>query len=166
MTENKFEGYFSYYISKVSELPVKEALMKQKDELASFYDSLKNLDTNSSYAPEKWSIAEVVFHNIETEIIMLYRAIRISRGDETILSSYDENMMVEKARVAEMNFTELLNLHKNTRENTLFYFNHFTQEELDRTGKFSGLNLNVEGLGYLIAGHALHHIEVLKERYL
>ena len=97
---------------------------------------------------------------------MLYRAIRISRGDETILSSYDENMMVEKARVAEMNFTELLNLHKNTRENTLFYFNHFTQEELERTGKFSGLNLNVEGLGYLIAGHALHHIEVLKERYL
>ncbi len=166
MTANKFEGYFSYYISKVSELPVKEALMKQKDELDSFYDSLKNLDVNDSYAPEKWSIAEVVFHNVETEIIMLYRAIRISRGDETILTSYDENMMVEKARVAEMNFTELLHLHKNTRENTPFYFNHFTQEELDKTGNFSGLNLNVEGLGYLIAGHALHHIEVLQERYL
>lgn len=165
MTENKFEGYFSYYISKVSELDVKEVLIKQKGELDSFYSSLKSMDTNYTYAAKKWSIKEVVFHNIETEIIMLYRAMRISRGDKTVLASYDENMMIEKARVVNMDFEELISLSNHTRENTLFYYNHFSREELERVGHFSGLSLSVEGLGYLIAGHALHHLEVLKERY-
>lgn len=166
MTENKFEGYFSYYISKVKNNPVKQVLATQEDELYSFYNSLKSKDVEFRYEPEKWSIKEVVFHNIETEIFMLYRAIRISRGDSTILSGYDENMMINKARIEAMNFEAILDLQKRTRENTLFYFNHFTEKELESEGSFSDITINVRGIGYLIAGHAIHHVDILKERYL
>ena len=54
MTENKFEGYFSYYISKVKDNPVKEVLKVQEIELLDFYNSLKSKDVEFRYGPKKW----------------------------------------------------------------------------------------------------------------
>ncbi len=165
MTENKFSGYFDYYISKVDHKPLIGLLTEQQNALFAFFKSIPTSAHNYAYDEGKWTVKEVVFHIIETEIIMLYRAIRVSRGDSTPLPGYDENMMIEKARISEMSFENILELFENSRKNTLFYFKHFSEEELNRSGTFSNLKLDAKGLGYLLAGHAEHHIEVLKERY-
>ncbi len=165
-TENKFEGYFSYYIKKSEASNPKDALNAQKDKAMAFFNSLKILDPDYAYAPEKWTLKEVVFHIIETEIIMLYRALRISKGENTALPGYDENLFVSAARVKDMNMTEVINLFTHVRNTSLFYFNHFNEQELNTEGTFSDLNLTVKGLGLLICGHLNHHVEVIQERYL
>jgi len=166
MEENKFSGYFDYYISRVKNHELITLLESQSQEFIDFMGNVPENQLDYKYESNKWSVKEVVFHIIETEILMLYRALRISRGDQTMLTGYDENMMVENARASEMEWDDLKKLFSNSRQNTLFYFKHMNSEELAAIGHFSNLTLSVEGIGYLVAGHLDHHVQVLNERYL
>ncbi|MFK7757961.1 MAG: DinB family protein [Flavobacteriales bacterium] len=166
MEENKSSEYFNYYISRVKNKPLVNCLSDQKLNVLDFLRRIAPVKYDYAYAEGKWSVKELLFHIVETELIMLYRAIRVSKGDQTSLPGYDEDFMVNQTRVSDMKFEELIALFERARGNTLFYYSHFNQEELDRVGFFSDLSLDVKGLGYLMAGHADHHIEVLKEKYL
>jgi hypothetical protein len=166
MEENKFSDHFDYYISLVDSSPLLPLFSKQAIDFSVFLDQIPAEKLDHAYEAGKWTVKEVVFHIIETEIIMLYRAIRISRGDKTPLPGYDENMLIAQARVNEMNWDQLKALFSNSRQNSFFYFNHMTSEELKIIGMFSNLQINVEKIGYLIAGHLDHHLQILKERYL
>ncbi len=166
MEENKFSEYFNYYISRVDQTPLLNCLSKQKDEISRTFIDVNTEKHNYAYANGKWTVKELLFHIIETEIIMLYRAIRISKGDQTSLPGYDEDYMISQTRVGEMDFNELIRLFVRTRDNTLFYYSYFNEIELKRIGFFSDLSLDVKGLGYLMAGHADHHLEILNQKYL
>jgi len=166
MTETKYSEYFKYYISRVEDKPLLNLLNVQLEGVSDLMNNIKTDLLDYKYAENKWTVKEVLFHSIETEIIMLYRAIRISRGDKAALTGYDEDELMLNARVSDMDYNELKDLFIRSRKSTLFYFKHFSKSELAQFGKFSGLELHTEGLGYLIAGHLDHHINVLKERYL
>lgn len=166
MTSNKYEGYFSYYISRANDRPLLELLNEQELSIGQFFSKLSSEKIEYAYDEGKWTVKEVLFHIIETEIIMMYRAIRISRGDTTPMPGYDENLMIKNSRVSTMNIDDLLSLFRQTRKTTLFYYNYFSQEDLQQSGTFSENDLDVKGIGYLIAGHAIHHMEIIEERYL
>ncbi len=166
MEENKFSGYFDYYISRVDDAPLMDVLKEQYADFSQFLNEISEDKLDYAYETNKWTVKEVIFHIIETEIIMLYRAIRISRGDQTVLPGYDENYLVAKARVKDMSLEQLKTLYSNTRQNSLFYFNHMNDDELNTSGSFSDLDINVKKIGYLLGGHLDHHLEILKERYL
>lgn len=118
------------------------------------------------YAPEKWSIKELLCHMMDAERIFCYRALRFARNDATLLSGFEENDYAPQANAHGRTMQQLLTEMKNLRTSTIDLFASFTPEMLKRTGSANGNLISVVNLGYIVAGHETHHRNVLTERYL
>ena len=117
------------------------------------------------YQPEKWTVKEVLGHMLDVERIMAYRALRFARNDKTPLHGFEENNYAPEANAIGRTFGELTDELINLRKSTVDLFRSFTDEMMARTGTSNNAELSVEALGYIIAGHSLHHCRILVERY-
>ena len=118
------------------------------------------------YTPGKWSIKEIVQHLIDVERVFIYRALRFSRLDPTDLLGFDEAYYLEAVSLEDIPYEGLLNEWKSLRESTILFYKNLNPKFLDRTGRASGLEFSVKSIGYILAGHTRHHIELIKEKYL
>jgi uncharacterized damage-inducible protein DinB len=119
-----------------------------------------------AYAEGKWTIKQLLSHMIDAERIFAYRVLRLLRGDQTPLPGLDENAYVSNTNLTNQAFTNLAAEFKAVREANLYLFNTITDEQSLLTGTASNSKISVRALMYIIAGHELHHLKVLKERYL
>jgi hypothetical protein len=117
------------------------------------------------YAPGKWSVKEVVLHLADTERIMAYRALRIARGDTTPLAGFDENAYAPESGADAQPLAALVSGWADVRRATLSLFRQLPSEAWVRRGVASGMPVSVRALGWIIAGHERHHLEVLGDRY-
>jgi len=117
------------------------------------------------YAEGKWTIKEVFQHLNDTERILSYRALRFARNDATELAGFEENDYVPAAEVGRRPLSDLLDEHELIRKSTLALFRSFTPEMLLRTGIANGRRISVRALGWSMAGHAMHHLDILEQRY-
>ncbi|MGK0413247.1 MAG: hypothetical protein ACJA1B_001449 [Polaribacter sp.] len=166
--KNEYAPYFEQYIELVSkdEKSIIENLVASQKE---FDDLLRNLPVekhNFSYAEGKWTLKEVIQHIIDTERIFSYRALCFARNDKTSLPGFDENSFVENAAVDLRNFEDLLAEMAVVRAGTILLYKSFSEEALLRIGVGSGNEMSVRALGYLFSGHQIHHLNIVKERYL
>lgn len=120
---------------------------------------------NYKYAPEKWTIKQMFQHVIDTERIFAYRALAVSRKELTPLAGFDENEYARNATAENRNWKDMLDEWKVVRQSTNLLFNSFTDEQMQNMGTASNSPISVNALGFIIFGHALHHIKILKERY-
>ena len=118
------------------------------------------------YAPGKWSIREVVGHICDAERVFLYRALRFARNDSTPLPGFDENAFVSASRFDDRALAGLVAEFEAVRAATVPFFDALYPEEWTRHGTASGKGMSVRGLAWVIAGHELHHLDVLGTRYL
>ena len=118
------------------------------------------------YAPGKWSIKEVIQHVIDSERIFSYRALRFARNDATELPGFDENRYAPNAEAGRRELAAIVEELNLTRASTLAMFQSFTPEMLLRSGKANRNSISVRALGWVIAGHAEHHMNVIEQRYL
>jgi len=118
------------------------------------------------YAPEKWTVREVIGHLSDCERVFGYRALRIARGDPTALPSFDENAYVPAARFERRTLTSVLDEFLGVRAATIGLVDGLTDEFAARIGKVGSLQMSVRAILYLAAGHELHHRTLLRERYL
>ena len=118
------------------------------------------------YAKGKWTIKELLQHLIDTERIFNYRALRFSRNDKTVLPGFEENHYVEASCANQRMFKDLLEEFNLLRKLTIVLYKSFDDEMLLKFGKASGTNMSVRAMGYITSGHLLHHLQVIKERYL
>lgn len=162
---DNFSDYFKSYINRVKDL---ELMLVLEDQVKTFNELLEKLNEEQSeyrYAAGKWSIKEMILHISDTERIMSYRALRAARNDSMMLASFDENAFVSESFASERSFKSILKDWNSVRHSVITLFTDLNEIQLARLGKFSGSELSVEGIGYLIAGHLAHHEEVLKNRY-
>lgn len=118
------------------------------------------------YAEGKWTIKEVLNHMMDAERVFAYRALRFSRNDQTPLQSFDENEYAIHANAHGRSIYRLAREIQWLRETTVDLYASFTPEMLQRVGTASNQRISVFNLGYIIAGHDLHHRKILMERYL
>lgn len=118
------------------------------------------------YAPGKWTLKEVLGHLIDDERIFAYRALCVARADTRPLAGFDEKEYVAATTFDSRTFAQLLREYKVVRESTLAFFESLTPEEWLRRGVVNGYEASVRGLAFHIAGHELHHLHVVRERYL
>lgn len=133
------------------------------------FDLLKTISEEQSayrYAPGKWSIKQIVGHITDHERIMVYRALRFSRKDPTLLPGYDQNLLVENSRFDDISYEELIKDFENVRASSNSFINMLSAEQLQLKGKAWKYELTVEEFLKAIVGHELHHVKILKERYL
>lgn len=164
-SDNEYAVHYSRYIQLVPGDNVIEVL-KEYDKTVNFLKSIPAEKENFAYAPDKWSVKQVVGHIIDTERIMAYRALRISRNDKNPLPGYDQEDFIKYGNAQRRTVNDLADEFEAVRKANLLMFKTFNQEELQRRGTASGFEVTVNGLLYIIAGHELHHLNILKERYL
>ena len=104
-------------------------------------------------------------HVIDTERIFAYRALAIARGEATPIPGFDENEYANNATAANRNWKDMLVEWRVVRQSTNLLFASFTEEQQKRLGTASDNPISVNALGFIIFGHALHHLHILKERY-
>ena len=118
------------------------------------------------YAPGKWTIKEVLVHIIDDERIYAYRALRIGRGDATPLPGFEQNDYVPYSKANDRSVKSILKEYESVRKATLTLYRSFSDEDLQRKGTANNNVYSVRGLLYHLAGHELHHLNILKEKYL
>ena len=119
-----------------------------------------------AYAPGKWTPKEVIGHIIDTERIMAFRALCFARKDKTPLPGFDENYYVANANFKNRTMYDLAHEFAVVRESNIALFKCFNQEALDATGTANGREVSVRAILFMIAGHAVHHVNIIKTRYL
>lgn len=163
---SEYSPYYLKYIERVPEGDLLAALAAQHEETAALIRGVGEDRGDHRYAPDKWSIREVLGHVADTERIMAYRALCVARGDATPLPGFDENAYVARANFGARTLASLVDELRTVREATLALFRPLTDEELLREGSANGAPVTPRALAWIIAGHERHHVAMLRERYL
>lgn len=158
--------YYSRYIDLVQGNDALAALKTQLRETLAFLACLSNEETSYRYAPDKWSVREVLGHVIDTERIMAYRALRIARGDQTPLPGFEQDDYVRGANFDQIRWSALVEQFDLLRHSNIAMFSSFTEEAWARSGTASGATVTTRALAWIIAGHELHHRNVIEQNYL
>lgn len=158
--------YYEKYVVKVPDGDLISLLREQVMDTVALLRGISPDRANFAYAPGKWSIKEVVGHIIDTERVMTYRAMRISRGDPTPLPSFDENVFVANSNFAERTLDDLLEELQVVRAATVHLARNMNAVMLARRGTAGGNPVTVRALLYIVAGHERHHAQLLRERYV
>jgi hypothetical protein len=162
---SEYAPYYDTYIRLVDEGDIAETLARQIDGTLAFYRSISDEQSRGRYAPDKWTVKQVMGHMIDTERVFQFRATAFSRGDEGPLPSMEQNAWMANCDFDARSWTSLVEEFKTVRASTIALFRHLPEEALDRRGIASGNPVSVRALGYMIAGHERHHLAILKERY-
>lgn len=160
------EYFYDTYVTKVPDGDVLAVLTEEGETTSRLLDGISETQSLQRYAPEKWSIKEVVGHMIDTERIFAYRSLVFARGDDVIVPSFEQNEYTPAGRFDERPFTDLVAEFRAARRSHLALWAGFDGETLLRTGRTSESGFTVRVIPYIMAGHELHHRAVLEERYL
>ena len=161
---SEYAAYYGKYIEPVAAQNVMELLKAQPAALQSLR-SLGDSDSARRYAPGKWSVKEVVGHMTDAERIFSYRMLRIARGDQTPLAGFDQQPYVDAAQFDRFPIAQLVDAFGTARAATLSIMDEIDDDGWPRMGTASGFPVSARAIAYIIAGHAAHHIEILRDRY-
>ena len=164
--EGEYLPYYEKYIALVPDGDVVSLLEEQMVETQSLLRALPASVATYRYAPGKWSVNELIGHVIDSERIFAARALRFARNDPTPLPGFEQDDYVRNSNFDEYPITELASEWESVRRSTVFLFKHLEDAAWMRRGIANNAEVSVRALAYIIAGHELHHREILSTRYL
>lgn len=162
---DEYGDFYQDYIDLITEQNVMEVLIKQGQQIYTMLQKLSPEEADYRYADGKWNVKEVIGHLIDTERIMAYRALCISRGESISLPGYDHNAYVENANFDNRSLQNLAAEYDAQRNSNISLFNSFEEEQILRKGTANNTTVSVRGLAYIIAGHERYHLNSLEEKY-
>lgn len=158
-------SYYQHYIEQAPDQDLLTALqetgvamlLSERSQLVALGDRV--------YAPNKWTVRTILQHIIDAERIFAYRALRLARNDKTPLPGFDENSYADVAPTQHHSIDDLFEELGYVRESTCVMFRQFDETAMLRTGICSNQEMAVVALGFIIVGHFMHHLAVIKDRY-
>ncbi|HEV2423406.1 MAG TPA: DinB family protein [Terriglobia bacterium] len=157
--------YYGKYIALVPGDDIMRALETQGRETAQLLAGLNESQAAHRYAPDKWSVKEVIGHVTDSERIFCYRALRIARGDQTPIEGFEQDDYVRAAQFDRLSIADLAAEFTVVRRATLRLFASLSPDAWTRRGIANNNEVSVRALAYMIAGHELHHRRGLREKY-
>ena len=120
------------------------------------------------YAKGKWSIKETLVHIIDDERIYSYRALRFARNEKLELLGFDQDAYAFFSNADQRNLDSIFDEYECVRNATIALYNGLPQTSLDRKGYWTGTpnGYTVRALLFHMAGHELHHLNLIREKYL
>ena len=165
--EGDFLPYAANYINLIpAGADPLAALRAQPQEVHAVFANLSEHQAEKAYAPGKWTLKEMLLHQIDTERVFGYRAMRFARGDGQNLLGFEQDDYVAHSEANRRSIASLLAEYDAVRAATLALFESFTEEQLNRRGTANGGPATVRALLYILPGHERHHLNVIRERYL
>jgi hypothetical protein len=163
----EYHPFYNGYIQLVPDGNFLQLLKENTLQTGSFFTSIRTDKHEHKYQPGKWTIKQILMHMTDTERVMSYRALTISRGDtHANLPNMDENIFAENAIVSGRSIEDLLNEFLVVREATNLLFGYMNDAQSAYTGNVLGHSITPRALGYIIIGHAQHHMNIIRQRYL
>lgn len=162
----EYAPLYAGYVARVPAGDIVGILRRQVGETRALFEELGEERGDHAYAPGKWTIKEVVGHLADSERLLSCRALRFARGDETELPGFDEKAYAPAGRFGRRSLRSLLDELEAVRAATVALFDGLPEEAWLRRGVANRNPVTVRALAWIIAGHELHHREILKTRYL
>jgi hypothetical protein len=158
--------YYFTYIDQVEGDDCLASMTAQLDEAVAFFAGISEKTSHHRYAPDKWSIRQVLSHLNDTERLFVFRALWFARGLDTPLPSFDQNIAIAGAAADERPWVTHVQEFRNIRNASIDFFRSLQQDAWTRRGIASDNPFTVLSLGFMVPGHVTHHIRILRERYL
>lgn len=158
--------YYQQYIKLSPDENVLKGIERNSKNFRKLLKKIPGKKVDKAYAEGKWTIKELLQHIIDAERVFAYRAITFARKDNAALPSFDENTWATNSMAAQRNWKEMIDEFKMLRASTESMYASFDDGQLRAIGTASSKEFNVLAIGYIIAGHVEHHINIIKERYL
>jgi hypothetical protein len=163
---SEYAAFYAGYIARVPDGDLVGALEANLEEFVRTIGAVAEVRGGFAYAPGKWTLKEVIGHVIDGERVFSYRAMWIARGDETPLPGFDEQAWVPQSGANDRTIADLLAELRAVRAATIALLRHLPADSVTRRGTASGNGVTVRALAWIIAGHPMHHLSILRERYL
>lgn len=164
--KNEYYHYYETYVSLVNETDIIAAFEDQLNELSDLLGDISEEKSAFAYAEGKWTIKELIGHLIDGERMFGYRALRVSRGDETPIEGFEQDLYTENAPFNDYKFSDLTEEFALVRKSNILFFKHLRETDWSRMGTASGNPVSVRALAYIMVGHVRHHANILRDRYL
>ena len=162
---NEYADFYAAYIADVPGGDIVDVLRQGGEQLASATGGIPEAKGNHSYAEGKWTVRTLLGHMIDAERIFTYRALRLARGDATPLPGFEENDYAREAGSDARTVADLASELLLVRECTVRLYSSLPDDAWARSGTVNNNTVTVRALAYITAGHALHHLGILKDRY-
>lgn len=161
----EYLAYYGRYIDRVGD-DLFGTLRAGTDSMKKLLGSLPESRGEFRYAPDKWTIKEILAHVTDCERVFGYRALRFARKDATPLPGFDENAWTPQSGASARTLVSLIDEQRAVRAATIAFFENLSEEAWGRAGTANDASMSVRAAAYVIAGHELHHQEILRTRYL
>jgi hypothetical protein len=162
------DEYAPFYAGYVSRVPDGDVLALLETEFAQDIGALEGLGEARKlerYAPDKWSVVQIVQHMVDTERVFTFRALHVARGDSSALPGFDQDAWLSTADAEQRTLEAVLEGWRFVRAASLSLFKSFTPAMWTRRGVVSGNTVTPRALAFITLGHELHHRAVLREHY-
>jgi hypothetical protein len=165
-TPNQYPLYFDRYISLVEAPDCFEAFKQQAEWIPGFMNSISEEQSRFAYAPGKWTIKELLQHIIDCERIFCYRALCIARKETVSLPGFDEDAYAAASNANDRTWKSLTDEFLLLRKTTEILFESFSDEALSFSGLSNNNPITVNSIGFILVGHMIHHVDVIRAKYL
>jgi len=162
----EYAPYLGKYIDVFAEKNVIDVLMEQKEKASALLRSIPKEKEDYRYAEGKWSIKEVLGHVLDSERISVYRMLFIAHEENVTLPSYNQEKWVSGCEYDSVSLLELVREFELLREANYILLSRIKADEWLKRGTSNNNEISVRALAYLMAGHAEHHFNVIREKYL
>lgn len=163
---SEYPPFYAGYVAQVPDGDVVEALIGGAEIAAALLHDVSEAQGDRAYAEGKWTLKEVLLHCADAERIFAYRALRIARGDTTPLPGWDENAYAPVSGANAREMGSIMNELESVRDASVTLFEGLPAEAWSRRGEANGKPVTVRAIAWITAGHLLHHLEVIQDRYL
>ncbi|NJX15095.1 DinB family protein [Tamlana crocina] len=165
--KNEYADFYSDYLNLVPKRTTlqdgfKEGLVSVSD----FFENIPAIKLNHAYAHEKWSVKEVFQHLIDTERVFQYRCFCIARQDKTALPGFEQNDYIAPSMAKHKSVKALIEEFKSVRHSFINLLNSLSDEDLKHIGNANSNPMSARAAAFVVMGHYLWHIDIIKERYL
>lgn len=164
--QNEYGEFYERYVKLSNGTPLDDLFKANAREMADLFDGLTEQDSLYRYDEDKWTLKQVFGHLTDMERIFNYRALCVARGEPKPLPGFDQDLYMEHANFNDQHLDKLREQYLATRQSTIALYSNFTEDELLSRGSISGSSFTVRATGYVIAGHELHHLNIINEKYL
>jgi hypothetical protein len=161
----EYAPYYAGYIALVPGDDAVAALEAQRLHMMQMLSARSEREGNFRYGAGKWSVKEVIGHLADAERVFTYRAMRIARGDQTPLASFEQEDYVKNGGFGDRRLADLAEEFAAIRSASIALFRSLNDAAWMRRGTASDKEVSVRALAFMTAGHELHHQRILEERY-
>ena len=165
-SSDEYASYYARYIERIPDGDIAAELRRQHGEVMNFFQELGAERAKFRYAPEKWSMQGVLGHVLDAERIFSYRMLCIARGETNSLPGFDEDSYAATAKYDRYSFESMVEQFDLCRRALLLLSESLQEDDWLRRGRANDVDVTVRALAWMMAGHAAHHLGVLRERYL